>query len=164
GAVRAYLRHFWDAWSAPGWSLPEADLGALVARYAPPGAMTASLGWYRAGAGTVARSLTDTAPAPAARTRTPTHVLSPRHDPPPPPRRPRRPPPRPPPRPHRSRRPRRPRRRSTCCRPRGGAPSPRGRSRGPPGSTRTPCAATSATAGPAPSWRWRCGSRRQPAA
>jgi pimeloyl-ACP methyl ester carboxylesterase len=80
-AVRVYLRHFWDTWSAPGWSLPEADLDALVARYAPPGALTASLGWYRAGAGTVARSLTETAPEPAARTRTPTHVLWPGHDP-----------------------------------------------------------------------------------
>jgi pimeloyl-ACP methyl ester carboxylesterase len=80
-AVRAYLRHFWDTWSAPGWALSEEDLDALVARYAEPGALTASLGWYRAGAGTVARSLAETAPAPSARTTAPTHVLWPEHDP-----------------------------------------------------------------------------------
>jgi pimeloyl-ACP methyl ester carboxylesterase len=80
-AVRAYLRHFWEHWSAPGWSLPEADLEALVARYAPPGALTASLGWYRAGAGTVARSLAETPPEPGRRLPTPTRVLWPAHDP-----------------------------------------------------------------------------------
>jgi len=80
-AVRAYLRHFWDTWSAPGWSLAAEDLDALVARYAEPGALTASLGWYRAGAGTVARSLAETAPEPSARTAVPAHVLWPGHDP-----------------------------------------------------------------------------------
>jgi pimeloyl-ACP methyl ester carboxylesterase len=80
-AVRAYLGHFWDHWSAPGWSLPEADLDALADRYSPPGALTASLGWYRAGAGTVARSLAETPPEPAARLRTRTAVLWPAHDP-----------------------------------------------------------------------------------
>jgi pimeloyl-ACP methyl ester carboxylesterase len=80
-AVRAYLGHFWAAWSAPGWALPAAELDALAARYARPGALTASLGWYRAGAGTVARSLGETAPEPAARIRARTHVLWPAHDP-----------------------------------------------------------------------------------
>jgi pimeloyl-ACP methyl ester carboxylesterase len=80
-AVRAYLRHFWDSWSAPGWSLPDADLDALAARYAEPGAFPASLGWYRGGAGTVARSLGETPPDAAARIPTPTHVLWPAHDP-----------------------------------------------------------------------------------
>lgn len=80
-AVRAYLRHFWEHWSAPGWSPADADLDALAARYSPPGALTASLGWYRAGAGTVARSLAETPPEPSARLRTRTHVLWPAHDP-----------------------------------------------------------------------------------
>ena len=77
-AVRAYLRHFWDAWSAPGWALPDEDLDALAARYAEPGALTASLGWYRAGAGTVARSLGETPPDAGARIATPTAVSGPR--------------------------------------------------------------------------------------
>jgi pimeloyl-ACP methyl ester carboxylesterase len=80
-ALRAYLHHFWDAWSAPGWSPSEPDLDALVARYAEPGAFTASLGWYRAGAGTVARSLGEAPPDAGARIRTPTRVLWPAHDP-----------------------------------------------------------------------------------
>lgn len=80
-AVRAYLRHFWDHWSAPGWSPADADLDALTARYAAPGALTASLGWYRAGAGTVARSLVETPPDAGARIAVPTSVLWPEHDP-----------------------------------------------------------------------------------
>jgi pimeloyl-ACP methyl ester carboxylesterase len=80
-AVRAYVSHFWEHWSAPGWSLPADELDALVARYAPAGALTASLGWYRAGAGTVARSLAETPPDRAARIPARTHVLWPAHDP-----------------------------------------------------------------------------------
>jgi pimeloyl-ACP methyl ester carboxylesterase len=80
-AVGTYLRHFWDHWSAPGWSLPDAELDALAARYSPPGALSASLEWYRAGAGTVARSLAETPPDAAARIQAPTSVLWPEHDP-----------------------------------------------------------------------------------
>jgi pimeloyl-ACP methyl ester carboxylesterase len=81
GAVRAYLRHFWEHWSGPGFELPAAHLEHLVAVYAPEGAFAASVGWYRAGAGSVARSLTERPPAPADRITVPTTVLWPAHDP-----------------------------------------------------------------------------------
>jgi pimeloyl-ACP methyl ester carboxylesterase len=80
-AVRAYLRHFWTHWSGPGFTLAEADLDHLVSVYAPPGAFTASVGWYRAGGGTTAVATTETAPAPEDRLGTPTVVLWPEHDP-----------------------------------------------------------------------------------
>ncbi len=80
-AVRAYLSHFWEHWSGPDFELPPRDLEDLVTAYAPRGAFTASIGWYRAGAGSVARSLAEQAPAPADRTTVPTIVLWPEHDP-----------------------------------------------------------------------------------
>lgn len=80
-AVRAYLRHFWTHWSGPGYEPAAADLDHLVARYAEPGAFTASIGWYRAGAGAVASSLAERAPAPADRIVVPTTVLWPEYDP-----------------------------------------------------------------------------------
>jgi pimeloyl-ACP methyl ester carboxylesterase len=55
-AVRAYLRHFWSHWSGPAFELADRDLDRLVERYAEPGALIASLGWYRAAhAGPLAR-------------------------------------------------------------------------------------------------------------
>jgi pimeloyl-ACP methyl ester carboxylesterase len=81
GAVRAYLRHFWSHWSGPGFTLAEADLDYLVGRYSPPGAFTASIGWYRAGSGTVATALSERPPAPADRVQIPVTVLWPEHDP-----------------------------------------------------------------------------------
>jgi pimeloyl-ACP methyl ester carboxylesterase len=80
-AVRAYLRHFWSHWSGPSFTPAEADLDHLVDRYGPPGAFTASIGWYRAGAGTVATSAGERAPAPGERITTPATVLWPEHDP-----------------------------------------------------------------------------------
>ncbi len=80
-AVRAYLRHFWAHWSGPGFELAEADLDHLVSVYGPAGAFTASIGWYRAGGGTAAAALSETAPAPGDRLATPTTVLWPEHDP-----------------------------------------------------------------------------------
>ena len=80
-AVRAYLRHFWTHWSGPGFTLAEADLDHLVSVYGPPGAFTASVGWYRAGGGTAAVATTETAPAPGDRIGTPAVVLWPEHDP-----------------------------------------------------------------------------------
>jgi len=80
-AVRAYLRHFWTHWSGPGFTLAEADLDHLVSVYGPPGAFTASLSMYRAGAGTVAAAQTERAPALADRIAAPTTVLWPEHDP-----------------------------------------------------------------------------------
>jgi pimeloyl-ACP methyl ester carboxylesterase/predicted N-acetyltransferase YhbS len=80
-AVRAYLEHFWTHWSGPGYT-PEAEqLDRLAEAYGAPGAFTASIGWYRAGSGTVARSLAEQAPAPEDRISVPTTVLWPAHDP-----------------------------------------------------------------------------------
>ncbi|MEN3308015.1 MAG: hypothetical protein V7603_4217 [Micromonosporaceae bacterium] len=80
-AVRAYLRHFWSHWSGPGFVPAEADLGHLVEGYGRPGAFTASIAWYRAGAGSVAVSVAERAPEPADRIAVPTRVLWPAHDP-----------------------------------------------------------------------------------
>jgi pimeloyl-ACP methyl ester carboxylesterase len=80
-AVRAYLRHFWTHWSGPDYQVTEDALDHLVSAYAAPGAFVASIGWYRAGAGAVARSLAERAPRPEDRTAVPTTVLWPEHDP-----------------------------------------------------------------------------------
>jgi pimeloyl-ACP methyl ester carboxylesterase len=78
-AVAAYLRHFWTHWSGP--NLTDPDIAHLVESYSPPGAFTASINWYRAGAGTVATSLAERPPEPDQRLTTRTVVLWPEHDP-----------------------------------------------------------------------------------
>ena len=80
-AVRAYLAYIWEHWSGPGYRQSGADLDRLSAGYAAPGAFVASIGWYRAGSGTVARALGERAPAPEQRIAVPTTVLWPEHDP-----------------------------------------------------------------------------------
>jgi pimeloyl-ACP methyl ester carboxylesterase len=80
-AVRSYLRHFWAQWSGPSFAISDADLDHLVGVYSAPGAFTASIGWYRAGAGTVATALAEQPPRPDDRISTPTSVLWPEHDP-----------------------------------------------------------------------------------
>jgi pimeloyl-ACP methyl ester carboxylesterase len=80
-AVRAYLDHFWSHWSGPGWTVAPERLDALTKLYARPGAFRASIGWYRAGAGTVAKALAERPPAPLDRVAVPTTVLWPEHDP-----------------------------------------------------------------------------------
>ena len=80
-AVRAYLSHFWSHWSGPSFTLSESDLDHLVAVYGMPGAFTASIGWYRSGAGAVARSLAEKAPDPDDRIAVPATVLWPEYDP-----------------------------------------------------------------------------------
>jgi pimeloyl-ACP methyl ester carboxylesterase len=80
-AVRAYLGHFWEHWSAPGWSPPAGMLDALVRSYARPGAFRASIAWYRAGSGAVARAATERAPEPGQRLPVPTTVVWGAHDP-----------------------------------------------------------------------------------
>jgi pimeloyl-ACP methyl ester carboxylesterase len=80
-AVRAYLRHFWSHWSGPSFAPGQRRLDHLVEAYGPPGAVTASVAWYRAGSGMVAMSLAERAPAPDERTAVPTTVLWPEHDP-----------------------------------------------------------------------------------
>lgn len=77
-AVRSYLRHFWTHWSGPGF---EPELDHLVEVYSAPGAFTASIQWYRAGAGSVATSAAETAPASYDRIAVPTVVLWPEFDP-----------------------------------------------------------------------------------
>ena len=81
GAVRAYLGHFWEHWSGPGFRLPAGHLDHLVTVYAPEGAFTASINWYRAGAGSVARAIAERPPAAADRITVPATVLWPAHDP-----------------------------------------------------------------------------------
>jgi pimeloyl-ACP methyl ester carboxylesterase len=80
-AVRAYLRHFWSHWSGPAYEPDDEHLDHLVSVYGPPGAFTASIAWYRAGAGSVAASLAEKAPAPHDRITVPTTVLWPEYDP-----------------------------------------------------------------------------------
>jgi len=52
-----------------------------VSVYAEPGAFAASIGWYRAGAGAVARSVAEQRPRTDDRIAVPTTVLWPEHDP-----------------------------------------------------------------------------------
>jgi pimeloyl-ACP methyl ester carboxylesterase len=80
-AVRGYLRHFWSHWSGPDFAPDDKRLDHLVAVYGPAGAFTASIGWYRAGAGAVARTLAEQEPRPQDRLSTRTTVLWPEHDP-----------------------------------------------------------------------------------
>jgi pimeloyl-ACP methyl ester carboxylesterase len=80
-AVRAYLDHFWSHWSGPSFRKPESELERLTGLYSAPGAFVASIEWYRAGSGTVATSLAESAPAPGDRIAVPTTVLWPEHDP-----------------------------------------------------------------------------------
>ena len=80
-AVRAYLEHFWSHWSGPDFDLAAAQLDRLTETYGAAGAFTASIGWYRAGSGTVAVSAAEGAPDLDARIAVPTTVLWPEHDP-----------------------------------------------------------------------------------
>jgi pimeloyl-ACP methyl ester carboxylesterase len=80
-AVRAYLKHFWDHWSGPAYTPEPGQLDRLADAYGAPGAFIASINWYRAGSGTVARSLAEEAPPPDDRIAAPTTVLWPGHDP-----------------------------------------------------------------------------------
>jgi pimeloyl-ACP methyl ester carboxylesterase len=80
-AVRDYLRHFWSHWSGPGYEPSGDHLDHLVSVYGPPGAFAASIAWYQAGAGSVATSLAERAPAPGKRITTPATILWPEHDP-----------------------------------------------------------------------------------
>jgi pimeloyl-ACP methyl ester carboxylesterase len=80
-AVRAYLEHFWSHWSGPNFTPAAAELDRLTEQYGAPGALTASVGWYRAGAGMIANSLAERPPSSQDRIATPTTVLWPEHDP-----------------------------------------------------------------------------------
>ncbi len=80
-AIRSYLRHFWEHWGAPGWSLPPDRFDELVELYARPGAFTASIAWYRSGSGGVATALAERVPDPEDRIGVPTTVLWGEHEP-----------------------------------------------------------------------------------
>jgi pimeloyl-ACP methyl ester carboxylesterase len=79
--VRAYLSHFWAHWSGPDFVLDRSYLDHLADVYGGPGAFTASIAWYRAGSGAVARALAEQAPAPGDRIKVPVTVLWPEFDP-----------------------------------------------------------------------------------
>src|SRR5262249_59387593 len=80
-AVRTYLRHFWAHWSGPRYRQPEAALDRLAELYSRPGAFTSSIGWDRAGSGTVSRSLVETPPEPRERIAGDNRGLRPPHGP-----------------------------------------------------------------------------------
>ena len=80
-AARAYLAYIWGEWSGPDFTIDARHLDHLVEVYGAPGAFTASVAWYRAGAGTVATALREVKPTSADRIRVPTTVLWPEHDP-----------------------------------------------------------------------------------
>jgi pimeloyl-ACP methyl ester carboxylesterase len=74
-AVRTYLRHFWSHWSGPDYKLNASHLDRLVGVYSPPGAFTASVGWYHTTSSPDAAYVAETAPEPSGRLSTPTTVL-----------------------------------------------------------------------------------------
>ncbi len=78
-AVRAYLSHFWSHWSGPEYEMTWDHLDHLVSAYGAPGAFSASIAWYRAGAGSVEASLAER--VPKQRIAVPATVLWPSHDP-----------------------------------------------------------------------------------
>ena len=80
-AVRAYLRHFWSHWSGPNYEVDEAHLDHLVDVYSPPGAFTASVGWYHSSSSPDTAYVAEIAPEPAGRIDTPTTVLWQEFDP-----------------------------------------------------------------------------------
>jgi pimeloyl-ACP methyl ester carboxylesterase len=55
-AVAAYLEYLWTHWAAEPGLADRAAFAELVGRYAAPGAMAASLGWYRQNRGYAAES------------------------------------------------------------------------------------------------------------
>jgi pimeloyl-ACP methyl ester carboxylesterase len=79
-AVRAYIGHFWEHWSAPGWSLAADRFDEIVALYSRPGAFTSSIAWYRSGSGGVQTALAERAPDPDDRIAVRTTVLWPEHE------------------------------------------------------------------------------------
>jgi pimeloyl-ACP methyl ester carboxylesterase len=79
-AVRAYLSYFWNHWTGPDFSPDETEIDRLATIYATPGALVASIKYYRAGAGAVNTALHETPPERDARIATPAIVLWPGTD------------------------------------------------------------------------------------
>jgi pimeloyl-ACP methyl ester carboxylesterase len=70
-SVHTYLRHFYDHWCARPETVRAAEFEAIVDVYAAPGALDASMNWYRAGAATLetarrAARVRDPGPPPLA--------------------------------------------------------------------------------------------------
>ncbi len=81
GAVRAYLRHFWQTWSGPDYSVDDARIDHLVSMYGSPGAFLASINWYRAGPAATDRYLAERPPDSTDVITVPSAVLWPGEDP-----------------------------------------------------------------------------------
>ncbi len=79
-AVRAYLRHFWEHWSGPGYVVNEDRLAHLTEVYSAPGAFTASMMWYRSSGNPVTAYAAEVPPGKAQRLATPTSILWQEHD------------------------------------------------------------------------------------
>ncbi|TRW79870.1 alpha/beta hydrolase [Mycolicibacterium sp. 018/SC-01/001] len=78
--VHAYLSYFWNHWTAPEFTPDGAEIARLATLYATPGALVASIKYYRSGAGAVNTALHETPPERDARIATPTIVLWPGAD------------------------------------------------------------------------------------
>jgi pimeloyl-ACP methyl ester carboxylesterase len=74
-SLRPYLRHFWQTWSGPDFTVGEERLDHLVSVYGAPGAFVASINWYRSGAAATDRYLAERPPDPSDRITVPTAVL-----------------------------------------------------------------------------------------
>jgi pimeloyl-ACP methyl ester carboxylesterase len=81
GAVRSYLRHFWNHWSGPRYAVAESRLDHLTRMYSPPGSFVASIMWYRSSSNPVTAYAREETPATGDRLSTPTRVLWQEHDP-----------------------------------------------------------------------------------
>lgn len=77
--VAAYLQHFWSAWSAPGFTISPERLQHLTKVYAEPGAMRASVQYYRAGSGLIRAAAAEVA-SPALPVNVQTEILWPDAD------------------------------------------------------------------------------------
>ncbi|GAA4590423.1 alpha/beta hydrolase [Planotetraspora phitsanulokensis] len=80
-AVRAYLQHFWNHWSGPGYVIAKSRLDHLTRMYSPPGSFTASIMWYRSSGNPLIAYAHEQTPAADDRLSTPTRVLWQENDP-----------------------------------------------------------------------------------
>lgn len=74
-AVRHYLRHFWNHWSGPDFTVDEDRLDRLTNAYSAPGAFIASVQWYRSTGNPVTAYAAETKPEASDRLTTPTSII-----------------------------------------------------------------------------------------
>lgn len=79
-SVRGYHQYFWEHWSGSAYQPEPAELDRLANLYGRPGAMVASINYYRAGAGTLTYSVAENAPPADQRTQVPTTIIWPDGD------------------------------------------------------------------------------------